>query len=133
MSIHVVCHACPFEGAVDTEDEARAKAETHLATTGHTVDWEHFDGRLVTDGGHYDVDGGAEDPALRQARALERLADEMAYQNAVLTELAHAVHRVAVSANEFSDPEERAESVPSMRGLETNIEDQRFTREEADR
>lgn len=95
---------------------------------------------LLTDGGRdvdedrFDVDGGRRaEAAERQADALECIADEMEYQNAVLTEVAHALWYVAVSANEYSDPDERAERVPSHRGLRTNIDDQQFTREEDDR
>ena len=66
-----------------------------------------------------------------QADALEAVAEELSYQNAVLTELAHATHMLAVASNEYASPQEFPEHVPSLRGLRTNIADQRFTREEA--
>lgn len=66
----------------------------------------------------------------RLADAMELLVEEMAYQNAVLAELAHAQWSTAISANEYTDPDERVANRPSLRRLHTNIEDQRFTREE---
>ncbi|WP_142858120.1 hypothetical protein [Salinigranum halophilum] len=83
--------------------------------------------RLRADGG-LDFEGLA--VLERQADALERLADEMEYQNAVLAELAHAVHQVAVNADEHAYPDEKRSRVPSYRGLHGRIDDQRFTREE---
>lgn len=88
---------------------------------------------LVTDGGHYDVDGEADRyPAERQADALERIADELEWQSAVLTELTYAQHLTAVSANEYSDPEEGSEQAPqSLRSLLGRISDQQHEREHA--
>ncbi len=70
--------------------------------------------------------------ARRQADALERIADELQFQNAVLAELAHAQHLTAVSANEYSEPAERAESSPNTRSLLTMIRDQEQERENDD-
>lgn len=69
----------------------------------------------------------------RQADATERLAEELEHQSAVLTELVYAQHLTAVSANEFSDPEERTTQAPSGRTLLSYIEEQQYTREEAER
>jgi hypothetical protein len=66
----------------------------------------------------------------RQTDVLERLVDETAYQNAVLSELAHATWYAAVAESEIAHPEDKPDHVPSLRGLRTNIEDQAFTREE---
>ena len=68
----------------------------------------------------------------RKAEALERVADELEFQSAVLTELAHAQHVTAVSANEYSEPAERAEHGPTYASLLTRIEDQQHTREQRD-
>ena len=68
----------------------------------------------------------------RRTQALERIADEIEHQSAVLTELAHAQHLTAVSANEYSEPAERAEHGPTYASLLTRIEDQQHTREQRD-
>lgn len=88
---------------------------------------EHDPAELRTDGGtDFEVLAALE----RQADALEDVAEEMRYQNAVLTELAQATHKVAVAQSEIAHPEEKPEHVPSLRGLRTNIQDQAFTRGE---
>jgi transposase-like protein len=79
------------------------------------------------------TDGGRDELAMaidRQTDVLERLVDETAYQNAVLSELAHATWYAAVAESEIAHPDEKPEHVPSLRGLLRNIEDQAFTREE---
>jgi len=67
--------------------------------------------------------------AQRQADALERIADELEFQNAVLAELARAQHMTAVSANEYSEPDERARSSPNTRSLLSMIRDQEHERD----
>lgn len=66
----------------------------------------------------------------RQAEATEKLAEELELQNAVLAEISHSVYQVAVNGDEHIDPAEKITSVPSMRALWTQIEDQEFTRNE---
>ena len=127
-----------MSGGVTVCDRCGVRVATKFVDEdGECIGCQQRDARLVTDGGRdvdenrFDVDGGRRaEAAERQAEAMERLADEMEYQNAVLTEVAHALWYVAVGANEYSDPDERAERVPSHRGLRTNIDDQAFTREE---
>jgi len=68
----------------------------------------------------------------RVADALEHLADELEYQNAILTEQARAQHLTAVSANEYSEPDERARSAPNTRSLLTMIRDNESERERAE-
>jgi len=68
----------------------------------------------------------------RVADALERLADELEYQNAILTEQARAQHLTAVSANGYSEPDERATSAPNTRSLLTMIRDNESERERAE-
>lgn len=87
---------------------------------------ENHQTKLFTDGGRDEVAHAIE----RQTEVLERLVEETAYQNAVLTELAQATHKVAVAQSEIAHPEEKPEHVPSLRGLRTNIQDQAFTRGE---
>jgi len=71
----------------------------------------------------------SDDPAERQADALERLADEMAYQSAVLTEIAFSIQQMraqrAVTAGLRNEVD-----TPSPRSLQTSIEDHAYTREE---
>ena len=71
--------------------------------------------------------------ARRQADALERIADEMEFQNAVLAELARAQHLTAVASNDFGAPDEKPESAPTTRSLLTMIRDQEHERENDDR
>lgn len=70
-----------------------------------------------------------DDAADRQAVALERLADEMEYQNAVLTELAFAIHQHRADQAVIGGLRDEGKT-PSLRSLLGSIEDHRFTREE---
>jgi len=70
-----------------------------------------------------------DDPAERQAKAMERIADELEYQNAVLTEVAMSVHQLRAEQAVIGGLRGEVES-PSIRSLETNIEDHAFTRAE---
>lgn len=69
----------------------------------------------------------------RQADAMEMIVEEFQYQNAILTEIAHALHQVAVNANEHAAPDEKRGHSPTYRGLHTRIDDQRYTREVANK
>ena len=69
----------------------------------------------------------------QQADALERIAEELEYQNAVLAELARAQHLTAVASNDFGTPDEQPESAPNTRTLLTMIRDQEHEREVDDR
>lgn len=68
----------------------------------------------------------------RIATALENIANELEYQNAVLSEQARAQHLTAVSANKYTEPDERAESAPNTRSLLTKIRDNESERERVD-
>jgi len=70
-----------------------------------------------------------DDAAERQAAALERLADEVAYQNAVLTEVAFALHQHRAEQAVIGGLRGETKT-PSLRSLLGSIEDHRFTREE---
>lgn len=109
---------------------------TDPTTTSDSTDSDHQHD-LVTDGG-LDFEGLAElsrcaDAAERQADALEALVEETHYQNAVLLEVAHALHGIGVANSEIAHPEEKPETRPSLRGLQRNVEDQEFTRNEGSR
>jgi hypothetical protein len=69
----------------------------------------------------------------RLADAVDELVDEVAYQNAVLAELAHATWYAAVAESEIARPEDKPEHVPSLRGLRTNIRDHQHDRDRDER
>ena len=70
--------------------------------------------------------------ARRQTDAMERIADELEYQNAVLSEVARAQHLTAVASNDFIGPDEKPESAPNTRSLLTMIRDQEHERDRDD-
>ncbi|WP_255193979.1 hypothetical protein [Natronobeatus ordinarius] len=71
------------------------------------------------------------DPADRQADALEAIATELRYQNAVLCEVLMSIDDLAARVDEhhFPDAEPRQRS---GRAIQTAIADQLFERDEAD-
>lgn len=68
----------------------------------------------------------------RQADALETLARESEFQNAVLMEVAKSNHQIAVNSLDIGegDPDERSHYVPNYRSLLSNVQDHETTREE---
>ena len=70
----------------------------------------------------------SEDPAERQAEALEAIADQLAYQNAVLTELARATHQVAERTG--GQPVDPDYTTPTPKSLQTWIDDHAYSRQE---
>jgi uncharacterized Zn finger protein (UPF0148 family) len=65
----------------------------------------------------------------RQAAAMETVAEELAYQNAALTEVARALHIVAQAAH---DKPSEPPNVPTPTSMRTYIEDHQYTRQEGD-
>jgi len=65
----------------------------------------------------------------RKAEALERIADELEFQSAALSEVARAQHLTAVSSNDHVRPEEKAESTPNTRTMLSMIRDQKHERD----
>jgi hypothetical protein len=66
----------------------------------------------------------------RQSELTEDLVEELAYQNAALTEVARALYIVAQSAH---DKPSEPPSVPTPTSIRTYIEDHQYTRQEGDR
>jgi predicted component of type VI protein secretion system len=68
----------------------------------------------------------------RQVAALERIADEMEYQNAVLCEMLFAMDDLAARVDEHHHPESEPRD-RSLRALQTDIADQLYERERAEK
>jgi hypothetical protein len=97
--------------------KARAVADTIEEAAGPEV---------MTDGG-FGFEQGE-----RIAEALEDIAEELEYQNAVLAEQARAQHLTAVASSDYADPDEKPTSTPNTRSLLSMIEDQQHERERAE-
>jgi len=150
--VHVVCRDCSFEAIVPSEKRSEPIVSVHADATDHEVEAESVDdsAELITDGGetnpkpnvdgdagHVDCegctdDGRGESSADAITTVLERVADELEFQNAVLTEQVRAQHLTAISADEYTGPEEKAETAPNIRSLLTMIRDHESERERAD-
>jgi len=74
----------------------------------------------------------ARSPDERITDALEKIAEELEYQNAVLSEQARAQHLTAVAGSDYADPDEQPTSSPNTRSLLSMIDDQEHERDRAD-
>jgi len=124
FTIHYRCPGCGAGGfeVHDADGPVRTggpafdgwSAHAQAAADAGRDPWDMPEATPVADGGQ-----PAEE---RQAAALERIADELAYQNAVLAEVVQTLDHVAGED----------EQVRSARAVHTAIDDHRVTREEVE-